>query len=115
MSKETTEDKVAAPGDLGRAYTEEKLRMRSAKAVMSKNIMKLEQKGLNLPNGSLLKVATEIEQNVEAVKDSYSKMEELNESLLQKLILVDRANKINDVEKAVDELTAPYFEKCVTS
>ena len=41
MSKETTEDKVAAPGDLGRVYTEEKLRMRSAKA-MSKNIQKLE-------------------------------------------------------------------------
>ena len=33
---------IAAPEDPERAYTEEKLRMRSAKAVMSKNIKKLE-------------------------------------------------------------------------
>ena len=44
-------------------------------------------------------------------------MEELNKSLLQKLILVDRANKVKDIEKAVLDLTAQletYFEKWVT-
>ena len=64
-----------------------------------------------------MKVATEIKQNVKAIKHTYSKMEELNKSLLQKLILVDRTNKAKDIEKAVLDLTAQletYFEKWVT-
>ena len=88
---------------------------------MSKNIKKLELsfqefvvlEDLNLPDWSFLKVATEIKQNGKAIKYTYSSMEELNKSLLQKLILVDRANKV----KAVLDLTAQletYFEKWVT-
>ena len=64
-----------------------------------------------------MKVATEIKQNGKAIKYTYSQMEELNKSLLQKLILVDRANKVKDIEKAVLDLTAQletYFEKWVT-
>ena len=35
----------------------------------------LEKEGLDLPDGSLLKVVTEVEQNLKAVKESYNKME----------------------------------------
>ena len=71
---------------------------------------------MDLPDGGLLKVAMEIEDNVKAINDTYSKMEILNDSLMEKLILVDRTNKLKDMEKAVDDLTSQletYFEKCV--
>ena len=45
------------------------------------------------------------------MKDSYSRMESVNEILLQKLILV-RAGKVEDAEKALDELMTTLQQYC---
>ena len=45
----------------------------------------------------------EIEERVNAIRDSYSKMEILNDSLINNLILVDRTNKVQDMEKPEDD------------
>ena len=52
-----------------------------------------------------MKIAIEIQENIEAVKTNLSKIELLNESLVNKLILVNRVSKHKDMEKAVDHLS----------
>ena len=46
-------------------------------------------------------IAAEVEECMKSVKDAYTKMEDLNEVLVQKLILVDRAWKEENTEKSL--------------
>ena len=84
-----------------RFYNEEKIRMRSTKASMTKTIKRLEGsfqefsylKGVDLADGGLLKIAMERKDNVVAVKVTYSKMKNLSVFLVNKLILVTRVSR----------------------
>ena len=69
----------------------------------------------DLPVGGLVKIATEVKENKDAVKTNYNKIELLNKVLVQKLILVDRVSKVDDREKAMDDLSGvleTYLGEC---
>ena len=69
----------------------------------------------DLPVGGLVKIATEVKENKHAVKTNYNKIELLNKVLVQKLILVDRVSKVDDREKAMDDLSGvleTYLGEC---
>ena len=53
-----------------------------------------------------MKVAIEIEDNVKAIKGTCSNMEILNDSLMEKLILLDKTNEAEDMQKSVDDLSS---------
>ena len=107
MFKEVSENKMARVENAETAYNEEKCLIRTTKAITSKNITRhevsLEEfnalEEFDLPDGGLLKIAKEIEENVATVKTTYMKMETLNEPLVKKLILMDKVTKVPDMEK----------------
>ena len=120
MCKEGPKNKTVEVENAETVYNEEKNRRISLRASMTKNIKRLEGsiqefselKVLDLPDGDF---------NGNGRKycyrqATYSKMETLNESLVNKLILVDRVSKVEDLEKAVDDLNGAletYYEKWI--
>ena len=69
---------------------------------------------LDLPDKNLQKVAAEVDECMISIKNSYTKIEGLNEVLIQKLILFDRAGKVENAEKFLNELSnalQEYLEK----
>ena len=103
--------------DPARDYEEEKIRMKSAKTLMTKKIKRLENalsdyeelKKMNVPSKNL--------ECREAAKDAYKRIEDTNSKLEAKLIVLDRVGKVPDVNKAMTELTEAveaYWEKWET-
>ena len=92
--------------------------MEAAKSGMTKKVKRLELglkdfkelDEMDIPDKSLHSVASEVEESRKAVKEVYTKMEEINEVLERKLILVDRAGGVPDVEKSLEELSTALQE-----
>ena len=108
--------------DPARDYEEEKIRMKTAKTLMTKKIKRLENaisdyeelKKMNVPSKDLVGAAKEIIECREAAKDAYKRIEDTNSKLEAKLILLDRVGKVPDIDKSMTELTEAcqsYWEK----
>ena len=89
----------------------------SVKTSVSKNLKKLENsikefkelENMNLPEGGLVKIASESQENIDIVKAGYN-----NKILVEKFILVDRNSKVEDLDKSVDDLNVAleaFYEK----
>ena len=57
-----------------------------------------------LPEGGIISTASEIEENVDAVRAAFGKMETIKQVLVEKQILVNRYEILDNVDKTVDEL-----------
>ena len=108
--------------DPARDYEEEKIRMKSAKALMTKKIKRLETaltdyeelKKMDVENKDLVGAAREIAECKEEAKVAYKRIEDTNAKLEAKLIVMDRIGKVPDVDKAMTELNDAvevYWEK----
>ena len=108
--------------DPARDYEEEKIRMKTAKTLMTKKIKRLENaisdyeelKALKVQNKDLVGAAKEIIEGREAAKEAYKRIEDTNSKLEAKLIVLDRVGKVPDVDAAMTELTKAcqsYWEK----
>ena len=89
MTKEARTNKYEAM----RAYSEEKTRMQSSNANLTQKMKKLEntikefselEAGAYLPEGGIISTASEIEENVDAVRAAFGKMETINEALVER-------------------------------
>ena len=108
-----------------RDYEEKKIRMKTAKALMTKKIKRLENaisdyeelKAMNVQNKDLVGAAKEIIECREAAKEAYKKIEDTNTKLEAKLIILDRKGEVPDVDKSMTELSEAcqdYWEKWET-
>ena len=94
--------------DPARDYEEEKIRMKSAKTLMTKKIRRLENalsdyeelKKMDVENKDLEGAAKEIIECKEAAKVAYKRIEDTNSKLEAKLIVLDRVGKVPDFDKA---------------
>ena len=116
------ETKEGVHPDPVRDYDEEKIRMKSAKTLMTKKIKRLETaltdyeelKEMEMENKDLVGAAREIDECKEEAKIAYKKIEEINAKLEAKLIVLNRIGKVPDVDKAMVELSdalEAYWEK----
>ena len=119
------ETKEGVHPDPVRDYDEEKIRMKSAKTLMTKKIKRLETaltdyeelKKMERENKDLVGAAREIDECKEEAKIAYKKIEDINAKLEAKLIVLDRIGKVPDVDKAMTELNdalETYWEKWET-
>ena len=108
--KEGTEGKEEVlPIDPAIDYEEEKLRMRTAKTLMTKEVKKLETaltdyqelKELEIENKDLVGAAKEVDECKEEVKSAYKKIEEINARLEEKLVVLNRIGKVPEGDKAL--------------
>ena len=84
--------------DPAREFNEEKLKMRTAKTLMTKKIKRLENanadfeelKQMDISNKDLVGAAKEVIESRDAAKEAYKRIETTNEILLEKLIVLDR-------------------------
>ena len=108
--------------DPAREFDEEKLKMRTAKTLMTKKIKRLENaiadfeelKQMDISNKDLVGAAKEVIESRDDAKEAYKRIETPNEILLEKLIVLDRGGKVPDVEVSMDELNntvETYWEK----
>ena len=108
--------------DPARDYDEEKLRMKTAKTLMTKKMKCLENaiadyeelKQMDIPNKDLVGAAKEVIECRDAAKEAYKRIEATNEILTQKLIVLDSVGKVPNVEESMNELTNAvelYWEK----
>ena len=108
--------------DPARDYEEEKLRMKTAKTLMTKKIKRLENaitdyeelKMMDVPNKDLVGAAREIIECRDAAKEAYKRIEDTNLKLETKLILLDRVGKVPNIDESMTELTEAcqlYWEK----
>ena len=108
--------------DPAREFDEEKLKMRTAKTLMTKKIKRLENaiadfeelKQMDISNKDLVGAAKEVIESRDDAKEAYKRIETPNEILLEKLIVLDRGGKVPDVEVSMDELNnavEKYWEK----
>ena len=101
------------PIDPARDYEEEKIRMKSAKSLMTKKIKRLETaltdyeelKELEIENKDLVGAAREVDECKEEAKIAYKKIEEINARLEEKLVVLNRIGKVTEVDKALGELS----------
>ena len=92
--EEDSEKKEEVLPDPGRDYEEEKIRMKSAKALMTKKIKRLEialseyeeLKKMDVESKDLVGAAREIVECKEDAKEAYKKIEDTNAKLEVKLI-----------------------------
>ena len=109
--EEESEKKGEVLPDPGRDYDEEKIRMKSAKAQMTKKIKRLEialsdyedLKKMDMESKDLVGAAREVVECKEEAKVAYKKIEDTNAKLEAKLIVLDRAGKVPDVDKAMSK------------
>ena len=108
--------------DPAREFDEEKLKMRTAKTLMTKKIKRLENaiadfeelKQMDISNKDLVGAAKEVIESRDDAKEAYKRIETPNEILLEKNIVLDRGGKVPDVEVSMDELNntvETYWEK----
>ena len=101
------------------------MKMKAAKTGMAKKVKRpelaledfKELDELDIPDKSLHRVAFEVDESRKAANDAYTRMEEINDVLERKLILVDRAGKVPDGEKSLNEFSTAlqdYWEKWET-
>ena len=109
-----TENKEGVqPIDPARDYEEEKIRMKSAKSLMTKKIKRLETaltdyeelKGLEIENKDLVGAAKEVDECKEEAKIAYKKIEEINARLEEKFVVLNRIGKVTEFDKALGELS----------
>ena len=105
-----------------REFNEEKLKMRTAKTLMTKKIKRLENaiadfeelKQMDISNKDLVGAAKEVIESRDAAKEAYTRIEKTNEILVEKLIVLDRVGKVPNVEVSMDELNnavETYWQK----
>ena len=100
------------PIDPSRDFDEEKIRMKTAKGMMTRTVRRLETaladysdlKGLEIENKDFVGVAREVSESMEEAKTAYKKMEQINSRLEEKLVILNRIGKVADVDKALGEL-----------
>ena len=100
------------PIDPSRDFDEEKIRMKTAKGMMTRTVRRLETaladysdlKGLEIENKDFVGVAREVSESMEEAKTAYKKMEQINSRLEEKLVTLNRIGKVADVDKALGEL-----------
>ena len=123
MAEEGEQEEVKGEQpDPARDYDEEKLRIKTAKTLMTKKIKRLENsiadyeelKQMDIPNKDLVGAAKEVIECRDAAKEAYKRIEATNEILTQKLIVLDSVGKVPNVEESMNELTNAvelYWEK----
>ena len=92
--------------DPARDYDEEKLRMKTAKTMMTKKIKRSENarfdyeelKMMDIPNKDLVGAAKEVIECRDAAKEAYKRIENTNLKLETKLILLDRVGKVPNID-----------------
>ena len=97
------------PIDPSRDFDEEKIRMKTAKAMMTRTVRRLETaladysdlKGLEIENKDFVGLAKEVSESMEEAKTAYKKMEEINTRLEEKIVILNRIGKVADVDKAL--------------
>ena len=100
------------PIHLSKDFDDEKIRMRTAKATMTRAVKRLETalgeysdlKGLQIDNKDFVAVAKEVSESFEDAKTAYKKMELINSRLEEKIVTLNRLGKVPDVDKTLGEL-----------
>ena len=101
------------PIDASRDFEEEKIRMKTAKATMTRTVRRLETaladntdlKSLEIENKDFVGIAKEVSESMNEAKIAYKKMEEINTRLAEKLVMLNRIGKVADVDKALGDLS----------
>ena len=103
------------PIDASRDFEEEKIRMKTAKATMTRTVKRLETaladytdlKSLEIENKDFVGIAKEVSESMNEAKIAYKKMEEINTRLAEKLVMLNRIGKVADVDvdKALGDLS----------
>ena len=100
------------PIDTAKDFNAEKIRMRTAKATMTRAVKRLETaiedyndfKDLQIDNKDFVAVAREVSESFEDAKTAYKKMELINSRLEEKIVTLNRLGKVPDVDKTLGEL-----------
>ena len=98
--------------DHAREFQDEKMRMAAAKGTMTRKIQRLETaltdlKDLDKLDSTSIEclhgIAYEVNEIRSDVKETYMKMESINEILEKKLLLLDRVRGVPDVQTSLDD------------
>ena len=100
------------PFDPSRDFDEEKIRMKTAKGMMTRTVRRLETaladysdlKRLEIENKDFVGVAREVSESMEEAKTAYKKMELINSRLEEKIVTLNRMGKVQDMDKTLVEL-----------
>ena len=100
------------PDEATKEFNAEKIRMRTAKAAMTRAVRRLETaiddynefKDLELDNKDFVAVSREVSESLEESKAAYKKMESINSRLEEKVVELNELEKVPDVNKTLAEL-----------
>ena len=100
------------PDEATKEFNAEKIRMRTAKATMTRAVRRLETaindynefKDLEVDNKDFVAVSREVSESLEESKAAYKKMESINTRLEEKVVELNELEKVPDVNKTLAEL-----------
>ena len=102
----------APPDDATKEFSAEKIRMRTAKATMTRAVKRLETaindynefKDLEVDNKDYVAVSREVSESVEEAKAAYKKMESINARLEEQVVTLNDLGKVPEVDKILADL-----------
>ena len=100
------------PNDPAKDFNAEKIRMRTAKASMTRAVKRLETaiedyndfKDLQIDNKDYVAVSREVSESIEEAKAAYKKMESINVRLEEQVVTLNDLGKVPDVDKILADL-----------
>ena len=100
------------PIDTAKDFNAEKIRMRTAKATMTRAVKRLETaiadyndfKDLQIDNKDYVAVSREVSESIEEAKAAYKKMESINARLEEQVVTLNDLGKVPEVDKILADL-----------
>ena len=95
------------PDDATKEFNAEKIRMRTAKATMTRAVKRLETaitdynefKNLEVDNKDYVAVSREVDESVEETKAAFKKMKEINARLEEQVVTLNELGEVPNVDK----------------
>ena len=100
------------PEDATKEFSAEKIRMKTAKATMTRAVKRLETaindysefKDLEIDNKDYVAVSREVSESLEEAKAAYKKMESINDRLEELVVILNDLGKAPEVDKMLADL-----------
>ena len=100
------------PEDATKEFSAEKIRMKTAKATMTRAVKRLETaindysefKDLKIDNKDYVAVSREVSESLEEAKAAYKKMESINDRLEELVVILNDLGKVPELDKILADL-----------
>ena len=100
------------PEDVTKEFNAEKIRMKTAKATMTRAVKRLETaindysefKDLEIDNKDYVAVSREVSESLEEAKAAYKKMESINDRLEELVVILNDLGKVPELDKILADL-----------